>query len=40
MAIWGFNDVVVKWSVTDMPPLFFVALRFAFSRPPAAAPEG
>ena len=28
MLIWGFNYVVVKWSVTAMPPLLFVTLRF------------
>jgi len=44
MAIWGFNYVVVKWSVTDVPPLFFVALRFALSAaillPFAPMPRG
>jgi len=44
MAIWGFNYVVVKWSVTDFPPLLFVALRFtivaAMLLPFAAMPRG
>jgi len=44
MAIWSFNYVVVKWAVTDMPPLLFVALRFTcvaiLLLPFAQAPRG
>src|SRR6185436_18661922 len=29
MLIWGFNFAVVKVGVGTMPPIFFVALRFA-----------
>jgi len=29
VCIWGFSFVVVKWGLADMPPLFFVTLRFA-----------
>lgn len=28
-TIWGFNFVVIDWGMTDVPPLLFVALRFA-----------
>jgi O-acetylserine/cysteine efflux transporter len=27
-AIWGFNFVVVKWGLSEMPPLLFASLRF------------
>jgi O-acetylserine/cysteine efflux transporter len=29
MAAWSFNFIVMKWGVQDIPPLLFVALRFA-----------
>lgn len=29
MAAWSFNFIVMKWGVAQMPPLLFVALRFA-----------
>lgn len=28
-VIWGFNFVVIDWGMHDVPPLVFVALRFA-----------
>jgi len=28
VSIWGFSFVVSKWGVQEMPPLFFVGLRF------------
>lgn len=28
-AIWGFNFVVIDWGMADVPPLLFVAIRFA-----------
>lgn len=44
VAIWGFNFVVIKWSVEAMPPILAAALRFAaaafplvlFVKPPKA----
>lgn len=29
MAVWSFNFIVMKWGVAEMPPLLFMALRFA-----------
>ncbi|WP_097461316.1 EamA family transporter [Mangrovitalea sediminis] len=29
VVVWGLSFVVVKWGLSDMPPLFFVTLRFA-----------
>jgi O-acetylserine/cysteine efflux transporter len=28
-TIWGFNFVVIDWGMRDVPPLLFVAIRFA-----------
>lgn len=44
VAIWGFNFVVIKWSVEALPPILAAALRFAaaavplvfFVKPPKA----
>lgn len=33
--IWGLNFVVIKWSVSDAPPLLVAALRFAVAAVPA-----
>jgi len=35
-VIWGFNFVVIEWGMHDVPPLLFVALRFAAVVVPAA----
>ncbi|RNL63267.1 EamA family transporter [Nocardioides marmoriginsengisoli] len=35
-VIWGFNFVVIEWGMGDIPPLLFVALRFAAVVVPAA----
>lgn len=35
VAIWGFNFVVIKLGVADVPPLFLTALRFLFAALPA-----
>jgi O-acetylserine/cysteine efflux transporter len=35
-VIWGFNFVVIEWGMRDVPPLLFVALRFAAVVVPAA----
>ncbi len=32
--LWGFNFVVIKVGVTDMPPLFLTALRYLFAALP------
>ncbi|MGL5853235.1 MAG: hypothetical protein ACRCZD_20840, partial [Phycicoccus sp.] len=29
MVVWGVNFVVIDWGLQDVPPLVFVALRFA-----------
>lgn len=34
-TIWGFNFVVIDWGMADVPPLLFVALRFAAVVVPA-----
>ena len=34
-AIWGFNFVAIKAGLADLPPLLFVALRFAATALPA-----
>src|SRR4051794_12819715 len=34
-VIWGFNFVVIEWGMHDVPPLVFVALRFAAVVVPA-----
>lgn len=34
-VIWGFNFVVIDWGMRDVPPLVFVALRFAAVVVPA-----
>lgn len=34
-AIWGVNFVVIEWGMADVPPLLFVALRFAAVVVPA-----
>jgi len=34
-VIWGFNFVVIDWGMHDVPPLVFVALRFAAVVVPA-----
>ena len=28
-TLWGFNFVVIDWGMRGIPPLLFVALRFA-----------
>lgn len=28
VSIWGFSFIVTKWGVQEMPPIFFVGLRF------------
>ncbi|MCZ4499786.1 MAG: hypothetical protein JWQ74_2339 [Marmoricola sp.] len=35
-TIWGFNFVVIEWGMGDLPPLLFVAARFAAVIVPAA----
>ena len=35
VAIWGFNFVVIKVGLADVPPLFLTALRFVFAALPA-----
>lgn len=35
VAVWGTNFVVIKWGLTDFPPLTFAALRFTFAVFPA-----
>ena len=35
VAIWGFNFVVIKVGLADVPPLFLTALRFLFAALPA-----
>ncbi len=37
VAIWGFNFVVIKVGVGEMPPLLLTALRFVFCLVPAIA---
>jgi len=34
-SIWGFNFVVIDWGMADVPPLLFVAIRFAVVVVPA-----
>ena len=34
-AVWGFNFVAIKWGVTDVPPFFLTAARFALAAFPA-----
>jgi O-acetylserine/cysteine efflux transporter len=34
-AIWGFNFVVIKWGVAEVPPLFLTVLRFSACCIPA-----
>jgi O-acetylserine/cysteine efflux transporter len=34
-AIWGFNFVVIEWGMAGVPPLLFVAVRFAVVAAPA-----
>ncbi|QJE72273.1 EamA family transporter [Aerophototrophica crusticola] len=44
MAIWGFNFVVAKVAMTELPPLFLMALRFSLAAavllPLARLPRG
>ena len=35
VAIWGFNFVVIKLGLEDVPPLLLTALRFVFAAAPA-----
>lgn len=35
MAIWGFNFVVIKVGLTEVPPLLLTGMRFVFSALPA-----
>ncbi len=35
VAVWGFNFIVIKVGVADVPPLFLACLRFCFSAFPA-----
>jgi O-acetylserine/cysteine efflux transporter len=37
VAVWGFNFVVIKVGLADVPPLFLTALRFLFAAVPAIA---
>jgi O-acetylserine/cysteine efflux transporter len=34
-AIWGFNFVIIKWGVAEVPPLLLTGLRFAAAALPA-----
>ena len=34
-AVWGFNFVVIKWGVAEVPPLLLTGLRFLFTAVPA-----
>ena len=34
-AVWGFNFVIIRWGVEEVPPLFLTVLRFAASAFPA-----
>ena len=34
VLIWGFNFVVIKIGLQDLPPIFFTALRFLFAAVP------
>jgi O-acetylserine/cysteine efflux transporter len=34
-AIWGFNFVIIKWGVAEVPPLLLTGLRFLFTALPA-----
>ena len=36
VAVWGTNFVVIKFALTDLPPLLFAALRFSLAFIPAA----
>ena len=44
MVIWGYNFVVAKTGLTELPPIFMMGLRFAFSAmllvPFVAMPRG
>jgi len=33
-AIWGFNFVVIRWGLDELPPILFTALRFAVAALP------
>jgi O-acetylserine/cysteine efflux transporter len=35
VAIWGFNFVVIRWGLNDVPPLTLTGLRFALAALPA-----
>ncbi len=37
VAIWGFNFVVIKLGLADVPPLLLTGLRFVFAALPAVA---
>ncbi|CAN7164887.1 EamA family transporter [Phenylobacterium sp. LjRoot225] len=36
VAVWGVNFVVIKFALTELPPLTLAALRFTFALVPAA----
>jgi O-acetylserine/cysteine efflux transporter len=35
MVIWGFNFIVIRWGLNDVPPLTLTLLRFALAAFPA-----
>ncbi|MDY3974655.1 MAG: EamA family transporter [Veillonella caviae] len=35
ILVWGFNFAVIKWGVSEIPPLLLVALRYIFAAFPA-----
>jgi O-acetylserine/cysteine efflux transporter len=35
VAIWGFNFIVIRWGLNDVPPLTLTCLRFALAAVPA-----
>lgn len=35
VLVWGVNFVVIKWGVSDLPPLLLGALRFMLAALPA-----
>ncbi len=36
VAVWGTNFVVIKFGLTELPPLLLATLRFALAFAPAA----
>jgi len=35
VTIWGFNFVVIRWGLNDIPPLLLTLLRFVMAAFPA-----